>query len=290
MHFAIHYVTEYLYAAPVTDNLNALRVRPATTTTQRCDEFHVRTDPESRLGRHVDYFNTEVIEFGISQSHSSLTIDVRARVVTSEASEPPAPAWDALATPSYREAAGEYLLASITEPSNGALEELEQASRAPGPLATAEGVCTLIPERFEYRRGVTYVGSTVADLLEAGGGVCQDFVHLALILLRRHGVAARYVSGYLFAAPPDGGDDSIEVDTHAWLEVLLPGGGERGEPAWIGLDPTNRSRADDRYVKIGHGRRYDDVPPVKGVYRGGEASLSASVVMTRLDPSTTARA
>ena len=98
------------------------------------------------------------------------------------------------------------------------------------------------------------------------------------------------MSGYLFAAPPDGGDDSIEVETHAWLEVLLPGGGEHGEPAWIGLDPTNRSRADDRYVKVGHGRRYDDVPPIKGVYRGGEASLSASVVMTRLDPSTTARA
>ena len=102
--------------------------------------------------------------------------------------------------------------------------------------------------------------------------------------------AARYVSGYLFAAPPDGGADSVEVETHAWLEVLLPDGGERGEPAWVGLDPTNRSRADDRYVKIGHGRRYDDVPPVKGVYRGGDASLSASVVMTRLDPATSARA
>ncbi len=91
MHFAIHYVTEYRYTDPVTDNLNALRVRPATTTTQRCDEFHLRTDPESRLGRHVDYFNTEVIEFGISQPHSSLTIDVRARVVTSEPAEPPDP-------------------------------------------------------------------------------------------------------------------------------------------------------------------------------------------------------
>ncbi len=60
--------------------------------------------------------------------------------------------------------------------------------------------------------------------------MCQDFVHLALILLRRHGIAARYVSGYLFATPPDGGPDSVEVDTHAWLEVLLPDGGERGEP------------------------------------------------------------
>jgi len=121
--------------------------------------------------------------------------------------------------------------------------------------------------------------------------VCQDFVHLALILLRRRGIAARYVSGYLFASPPDGGFDSVEVDTHAWLEVLLPDGGERGEPVWVGVDPTNRARAGEQYVKIGHGRRYDDVPPIKGVYRGGApAELSASVVMTRLDPATSARA
>jgi transglutaminase-like putative cysteine protease len=290
MLFSIHYVTEYRYDEPVTDNLNALRVRPATTATQRCDEFHVRIDPETRLGRHADYFGTEVIEFGISGPHTSLTIDVRARVVTSEPADPPDPAWEGLAAPSYLEAAGEYLLASIAEPPNGALAELFALSDLATPLEAVDALCSLIPERFEYRRGITYVGSTVEDLLRAGGGVCQDFVHLALILLRRHRIAARYVSGYLFAAPPDGGTDSVEVDTHAWLEVLLPDGGERGEPVWVGVDPTNRSRAGESYVKIGHGRRYDDVPPTKGVYRGGPAELSASVVMTRLDPATSARA
>ncbi len=290
MLFSIHYVTAYHYDEPVTDNLNALRVRPATTATQRCDEFHVRIDPETRLGRHADYFGTEVIEFGISGPHTSLTIDVRARVVTSEPPDPPAPTWQDLAAPSYLEAAGEYLLASIAEPANGALSEFFALSDLATPLEAVDALCSLIPERFEYRRGITYVGSTVEDLLRAGGGVCQDFVHLALILLRRHRIAARYVSGYLFAAPPDGGTDSVEVDTHAWLEVLLPDAGERGQPVWVGVDPTNRSRAGESYVKIGHGRRYDDVPPTKGVYRGGPAELSASVVMTRLDPATSARA
>jgi transglutaminase-like putative cysteine protease len=290
MLFSIHYTTEYHYGEPVTDNLNALRVRPATTATQRCDEFHVRTDPEARLGRHSDYFGTEVIEFGISRPHSSLTIDVRARAVTAEPPEPPAPEWDALAAPAYLEAAGEYLLASIVEPPNGALDELVALSDLASPLESVEGLCALIPERFEYNTGITYVGSTVADLLRAGGGVCQDFVHLALIVLRRHGIAARYVSGYLFASPSDGRDDSVEVDTHAWLEILLPGGGGRGEPTWIGLDPTNRTPAGEQYVKIGHGRHYGDVPPIKGVYRGGPSRLSVRVVMTRLDPATTARA
>jgi transglutaminase-like putative cysteine protease len=289
--FSIHYTTEYRYAEAVADNLNALRVRPATTTTQRCDEFHVRIDPDSRLGRHADYFGTEVIEFGISTPHSSLTIDVRARVVTTLPADPPDPAWSLLESAAYQEVAGEFLLASIVEPRNGSLNELFDLDAFATPLQAIDGLCTLIPDRFEYRPGVTYVGSTVEDLIRADGGVCQDFVHLALILLRRQGIAARYVSGYLYAAAPGGGSDSVEVDTHAWLEALLPDAGERGEPVWVGVDPTNRTRAGEQYVKIGHGRRYDDVPPIKGVYRGGApAELSASVVMTRLDPATSARA
>ena len=290
MHFSIHYVTEYHYAAPVSDNLNALRVRPATTAHQRCDEFHVRIDPETRLGRHSDYFGTEVIEFGISRPHNELTIDVRARVVTSEPPQAPDPDWTALSSPAYLEAAGEYLLPSIPAPPADALAEFDEVAQAGSPLHSALALCELIPTRFAYRRGITYVGSTVADLLDIGAGVCQDFVHLGLILLRRNGIAARYVSGYLFASPSDGRDDSVEVDTHAWLEILLPGGGGRGEPTWIGLDPTNRTPAGEQYVKIGHGRHYGDVPPIKGVYRGGPSRLSVRVLMTRLDPATTARA
>src|SRR5213593_3676038 len=96
MNYDIRYLTSYRYAAPVTDNLNALRVRPATSSNQRCDEFHVRIDPETRVSRHLDYFGTEVLEFGIPAAHESLTIDVRARVVTSDPPEPPAGPWNAL--------------------------------------------------------------------------------------------------------------------------------------------------------------------------------------------------
>jgi hypothetical protein len=79
MHVAIRYLTEYRYDAPVTDNLNALRVKPATTPTQRVDDFVVRVDPEARLRQHADYFGTTVIEFGISRPHDHMSIDVRAR-------------------------------------------------------------------------------------------------------------------------------------------------------------------------------------------------------------------
>jgi transglutaminase-like putative cysteine protease len=291
MNFSIRYLTEYRYEGKVTDNLNALRVRPATTSTQRVDDFHVRVDPEARLQRHLDYFGTEVIEFGVAQPHDHLSIDVRARVVTAAPPEPPATKWEALGAPSYAAAGGEFLLPTGDEPENGALDELYTASRANSPLATVHLLSELIPDRFEYRQGATYVGSTVEDLLAAGAGVCQDFVHLGLVLLRRHGIASRYVSGYLWAAPEDDRDDSVEVETHAWLEALLPAGGQRGEPVWVGADPTNRRLAGETHVKIGHGRRYSDVPPIKGVYRGtATAELDASVTMTRLDPQASARA
>ena len=291
MHFAIRFLTEYRYDVAVTDNLNALRVRPATTSTQRCDEFHTRIEPEARVSRHLDYFGTEVLEFGIPTSHEQLTIDVRARVVTSPPPDPPDGSWESLESAAYVDAAGEFALPWQDQPALAGLERLDAALEADSPLETLELLCELIPDRFEYRPGATYVGSTVRDLLEAGAGVCQDFVHLSLVLLRRRGIAARYVSGYLWAAPDEDGTDSVEVETHAWLEALLPSTDGHGEPVWVGADPTNRRLAGETHVKIGHGRFYSDVPPVKGLYMGGASSdLTAAVTMSRLDPQTSARA
>jgi transglutaminase-like putative cysteine protease len=291
VHFAIRFLTEYRYDVPVTDNLNALRVRPATTSTQRCDEFHTRIEPEARVSRHLDYFGTEVLEFGIPTSHEQLTIDVRARVVTSAPPDPPEGSWESLESPAYVDAAGEFALPWHDQPALAGLESLHDALESDSPLETLELLCEMIPDRFEYRPGATYVGSSVRDLLDLGAGVCQDFVHLSLVLLRRRGIAARYVSGYLWAAPEDHGTDSVEVDTHAWLEALLPSSDGRGEPVWVSADPTNRRLAGETHVKIGHGRFYADIPPVKGLYMGGaESELTAAVTMSRLDPQTSARA
>lgn len=285
MNFAIRYLTEYRYESPVTDNLNALRVKPATLATQSVEDFVVRVDPETRLNRHLDYFGTQVIEFGISRPHEHLSIDVRARVHTSAPPEPSETGWEAIDDRSYDAAAGEFVLPTGPEPDHVVLDELVGDTRGESPLATLRRMVEVIPDRFEYRAGVTYVGSTVGDLLEAGAGVCQDFAHLALLLLRRHGIGARYVSGYLWA-PSSGDEASAEVETHAWIEALLPG--PNGSLAWIAADPTNRTLGGESHVKIGHGRQYADVPPIKGVYRGAAGStLSASVRMTRSDAAPT---
>jgi transglutaminase-like putative cysteine protease len=283
MNFSIRYLTEYRYDGPVTDNLNALRVTPATTTTQRVDDFGVRVEPQTRLLQHLDYYGTTVIEFGISKPHDHLSIDVRARVATAEPPAPPNPSWAAVQDPRHRSGAVEFLLPAPGEPDDPRVDELAALVRADTPLATLERAANVIPDRFEYRAGVTYVGSRIEDLLDAGAGVCQDFSHLALVLLRRNGVPARYVSGYLFASS-DQQAGSAEVETHAWLEALLPAE-DGGEPVWVGVDPTNRCLAGETYVKIGHGRHYQDVPPVKGVFRGtAAAKLAASVRMSRSDP------
>jgi transglutaminase-like putative cysteine protease len=282
MRFALRYHAEYRYSEPVFDQHNVLRVKPATTRLQSVRNFRLTLEPNARTRSYVDYFGTEAIDFGVPGEHARLAITADADVTTEAPGEPPAGSWDAIRPPRYTDAGGEFLLATGDEPQNGALGELIEGVRADDPRATLLRVCELIPDRFEYRPGATFVGSTVDDLLDGGGGVCQDFVHLALILLRRHGIAARYVSGYLFAAPDDGGADSVEVDTHAWVEALLPGTDDGG-PEWVGADPTNRRLAGEEHVKIGHGRFYGDVPPIKGVYKGAaEAEHEVNVKMARI--------
>ena len=242
MNFAIRYLTEYRYDRPVTDNLNALRVKPATMATQSVEDFVVRVDPEARLNQHLDYFGTTVIEFGISRPHEHLSIDVRARVHTTAPDVPPETRWAAIEDRAYDARRGRVPAARRPRARRrGARRPRRPHPRRDRRWPRVQQLVEVIPDRFEYRAGVTYVGSTVGDLLDAGAGVCQDFAHLALLLLRRHGIGARYVSGYLWA--PSGDDEaSAEVETHAWVEALLPGGG-RADLGRRSIPPTARSAA-----------------------------------------------
>lgn len=289
MNYSITYTTDYRYDAEVTDQHNALRVRPLQSELQQVEGFDLSVDPGARLYEHTDYFGTSVIQFAIAAPHDHLSVRAESRVRIAAPDPPPDPGWEALEPEEYRELGAEYLDTPAPALDAERIGELEAAARAESPLATLRAVCELIPDRFAYRPGATYVGSTVDDLLSGGAGVCQDFAHLALNLLRGHGIASRYVSGYLFA--PNGDDDSgasAEVNTHAWVESLLPAT-NGGAPVWVAADPTNRSLPETDHVKIGHGRAYSDVPPIRGVFHGGSSSeVSVNVKMVRL-AETTAR-
>jgi transglutaminase-like putative cysteine protease len=283
MRYLLRYHAEYRYSGPVFDQHNVLRVTPATTPLQRVRGFRVAVEPSARTRTYSDYFGTEVVEFNVPGEHDRLAITAEGEVLNEEPGRPPEGGWEHTRTDEYAMRGGEFLLHTDDEPGNGRLAELRGAIAADSPRGTLEALCRVIPDRFEYRPGVTFVGSTVDDLLEGGAGVCQDFVHLSLILLRDAGIAARYVSGYLFAGPENGGGNSVEVNTHAWVEALLPRPNS-GDPAWVGADPTNRKLVGDEHVKIGHGRHYGDVAPIRGVYRGagGTTGHEVNVRMTRL--------
>jgi hypothetical protein len=137
-------------------------------------------------------------------------------------------------------------------------------------------VTARLRELITYQKGVTSSSTTVSDVLDVGQGVCQDYAHVALSLLRMLGVPSRYVSGYLFRP------NSAELETHAWVECFLPSVG------WLGIDPTHGELAGQSHVAVAVGRSYADVPPNRGVYRGGaEEKIRVSVSIQALSDEAT---
>jgi transglutaminase-like putative cysteine protease len=109
------------------------------------------------------------------------------------------------------------------------------------------------------------VDSPIDEAIVSGKGVCQDFAHTMIALLRHVGIPARYVSGYLYRGSDDH-DRSLSDATHAWVDVLLP------DLGWVGFDPTNNLVAHHRHIRTAVGRDYADVPPTHGVFRGSTES------------------
>jgi transglutaminase-like putative cysteine protease len=280
--YEITYRSTYTYDAPVAGNHNRLRMRPASGGTQRLEHFDVRVEPAALRNDHTDLFGNHVVEILVAEPHQELHIEVDALVATTSPLPAPDANWPDLRSDDYRDAAGIYRFDPWPPQAAIDMGWLQDATLRDTPAQTAAAVRDTIPARFEYRPGATHVDSGLSDLLAAGGGVCQDFANLACTILRGHGIAARYVSGYFFTTP-DAEGASAEVETHAWVEALLPVAGD-GDHVWHGLDPTNGIDAGEAHVKIGHGRTYRDVPPVEGGFSGGASStVDAHVRMRQVD-------
>jgi transglutaminase-like putative cysteine protease len=297
MHYNIRHVTRFTYQTAISESVMEARMQPRTDGAQRCLHFGLSTQPASRMKMYQDHQGNVVHHFNIPGRHSQLTLTAEALV---ECGAPPdlpwalepgarvpnaaaafgSPAWERLDTLT---ASGEFWDLLNPSPFARRTPLLDALSREIGlgrhddPLVTARQLTTDIYTRFEYSPQSTQVDSPIDDALEARRGVCQDFAHIMIALVRGLGVPCRYVSGYLFQQDEDELRSS-EGATHAWVEVLIP------DLGWIGFDPTNNLVAGDRHIRVAIGRDYADVPPTRGVYKGITAVRSELAVGVSVGP------
>lgn len=274
MFYAIRHFTRYRYNRPVWQSVMEVRMHPRSEYSQRCFTFQLSVSPRARIFSHTDHLGNLVHHFDIPEQHEQLTIIADALVDV----DPPAPlpeslgqnAWNELDDLIERDDYWDMLMPSYFARTSPELEtfgrELGVSERSGhDPLELLRKLNSDLYENFSYVKASTSVDSPIEDALRSRQGVCQDFAHIMIALVRNLRIPCRYVSGYLY-------HDSVHVDrsaagaTHAWVEALLPGLG------WIGFDPTNNLLAGGRHIRTAIGRDYADVPPTKGIMKGRAAT------------------
>ncbi len=271
--YSLFHITEFNYDGPVSESYNEVRLRPRQDETQTCLSFRLLTDPPAKTSEYQDPYGNWVHRFNVLPEHRHLRVEADSVVLVHE---PPALPQDGIALGDLAEQAEaldefyDLMCATVYAPHLPAVRELVQETESAGGGAVAgfaRAAAALVYRRFRYEKGATHVQSSIEDALRTRAGVCQDFAHLLLAMLRMRGLPARYVSGYLMPrSTTEPGAAAAEViggqASHAWTEVYLPGDG------WFGLDPTLGQPVDTRHVRVAYGRDYGDVAPVRGVYKG----------------------
>lgn len=250
MRLEIAYETTYRYDPPVRDSTTALRIRPTDRPGLQVVSSSVRATPGRIASRYRDGWATHVDLVECAGRHDEITFELKATVETH------APEF----VPELSTAERYWYVADSSRVRRSAVASLGWGLVTPSWQAV-ESALAWMPQRFVYEVGATDALTPVERVIEIGAGVCQDFAHVLLALLRSWGFAARYVSGYFFSASHD--TQSIQAEAmHAWVQVYRP------EFGWVGLDATTGAYTDDRYVTVGWGRDYDDVRPIRGVLGG----------------------
>ena len=267
----IEHEISFKYDAFINESYTELRVEPRRSPHQTLHSFYLAVGPPTTIWRYVDWNGNFVHHFGIPSFHDRIEISTRLLVESHPSSITIESANDALPIAEAQRELLDYTSFSGPVVRSAALEQLNGAIGVSAAAPLGEQVCGVsqyVRERFEYVPKVTDYRSTTNTVLETGAGVCQDFAHLLLGLLRLRGIPCRYVSGYLHV-PPKGDEPS---QSHAWVEAFSPSAG------WLAIDPTHHQVPDERYVVVAQGRDYDDVPPNRGIFRGvAKETLTASV-------------
>ncbi len=284
MKYRVIHRTEYEYSDTANVCHNIAHIAPRADTRQHCSSHFLSIVPQpSVIEERSDHFGNRLCYFSIEKPHRSMVVTATSLVdVRPTAGRPESHStWRQFAAdlkampPAESMAVSEFLLDSPMIPMIAELSTFAGPSfeRHEGVLAAALDLMTRIHKEFIYDPSFTTLATPLRDVLLHKRGVCQDFAHLAIGCLRAHGLAARYMSGYLETLPPEGQEKLVGADaSHAWLSVFVPDAG------WIDLDPTNNKVPDERYIVLGWGRDYSDVPPLKGViFGGGSPKMTVAV-------------
>ena len=269
--------TGYAYKSPVTASFNEARLTPRSDSRQNVILNRVETVPATRSYRYVDYWGTAVTAFDLHAPHTELEVTSSSVVETDRGEIPDEKVgWDDLKSEAVIDRFDEVLSATHYTPVSKRIARVGQKiANDHDPFEAVTAAANWVHSELDYVPGTTGVHSSGLDALREGKGVCQDFAHLTLILLRAMGIPARYVSGYLHPNREAVVGDTIDGQSHAWLQAWTGG--------WYNYDPTNDTEINEQYVSVGVGRDYSDVSPLKGIYSGeGSTDLDVVVEITRL--------
>lgn len=296
MKLHISHVTQYDYEQPVTHSVNEIRLTPSTDDRQSCYQQAIWIEPNASLFSYEDFFGNRVHSFSVNPAHVRLTIRTQMTVVTKNTpdlaeqaahldSDSVREMWSYLQTDAALNHYAEFLLPTeytrMTPEVYDYAHSIAQRKPQAANGSVADWLIALsdqIRTEMVYDPQATTVNTTASDMIKYKRGVCQDFAHLMIACCRSMRIPARYVSGYHFVGDLQGGSSDFEQASHAWVEAFVPAIG------WCSLDPTNAASVGERYVKLGHGRDYKDIVPVKGIYQGnGEQWLKVTVDVRKVD-------
>ena len=283
MFYAIRHFTRYRYSHSVWQSMMEVRMHPRSEGNQRCFIFQLSVNPRARIFAHTDARGNLVHHFDLPQRHRQLTIISDALVNLDPPQTIPETmdygAWDELEQLVEKKDYWDMLMPSHFARTSPELQELaeeigvvERDGRS--PLAFLQDVVSGVYRSFSYVKKSTAVNSPIEHALKSRQGVCQDFAHIMITLVRNANIPCRYVSGYLYHSG-ENSDRSSDGATHAWVEAVLPGLG------WVGFDPTNNIIVGERHIRTAVGRDYADVPPTMGTMKGkAETELQVRVRVT----------
>jgi transglutaminase-like putative cysteine protease len=271
------HATGYAYKSPVTASFNEARLTPRSDSRQNVILNRVETVPATRSYRYVDYWGTAVTAFDLHAQHTELEVTSSSVVETGKQQTPTKKVtWADLESAEVVDRFDEVLSPTKFTPASKRIERVGmRIAKYHEPQEAVIEAARWVHAELKYVTGTTGVHSSGLDALREGNGVCQDFAHLTLILLRSMGIPARYVSGYLHPKRTAKVGDAVDGQSHAWIQAWT------GE--WWNYDPTNDCEINEQYISVGVGRDYADVTPLKGIYSGeGSTDLDVVVEITRL--------